>query len=563
MRILNLSRAGLKPCVACVVSFACLVSFAVNVSAQQPTSDPAISEFTVLSGGRPIGSAVSAVTRSADGWTIVARESLGPPLDLAASRFEAKYSTDWRPISVVVEGSRSSQPLRLTTTVSGDSVRTTGSSRGLEVNVTHPISPQAVVVPTDLFPAYEALAAQLTSASAGTTFRLYVAPQGEIDAAVTAVTPHRLITPTGPVELREFDLTLANPAAPLGIEVWIDGRGRLARLAIPSSWVVLIRDDISSAMTREEHVSRPGDQEVFIPALGFSLAATMSTPEEGTGAAAAVVLVGAPTGRQDRDELTSGVPVFGHLANTLADAGFVVVRYDKRGVGRSGGRIESATLADYAGDALSVVKWLRNRKDIDKDRVAIVGYGEGAAAALVAASREEDIAAVCLIAPPGQSGMELTFWQQQRALAASHASDAETQEKLALQQRVVHAVLEGGDAWTGIPDDVRQQAETAWFRSWLQFDPADPLKKMKQPILVVGASLDTELPPDQSERLAALTRQRKKLPETASALVIVPGVTHTLTEGTTRAGGASTIISTRVTSPIATWLEGAMPRKRG
>jgi alpha/beta superfamily hydrolase len=49
------------------------------------------------------------------------------------------------------------------------------------------------------------------------------------------------------------------------------------------------------------------------------------------------VLVGG-SGPTDRDGLAYGIPVLGEIAGALADAGFLVVRYDKRGIGQSGGR---------------------------------------------------------------------------------------------------------------------------------------------------------------------------------------------------------------------------------
>ena len=92
-------------------------------------------------------------------------------------------------------------------------------------------------------------------------------------------------------------------------------------------------------------------------------------------------------GPLDRDETAYGIPIFAQLANALADAGFAVVRYDKRGVGQSGGRSEFATLNDYAEDVVAVIKFLEKRKDIDPKRIALVGHSEGAAVALLAARR--------------------------------------------------------------------------------------------------------------------------------------------------------------------------------
>jgi pimeloyl-ACP methyl ester carboxylesterase len=536
---------------------------AVIARAQQPAPADDTAQFTILVGGRSIGTATTTVTRGADGWTLAARESLGAPFDLATSQFQIRYNADWQPVSLEIEGTRNSQTLLLTSTFSGNQARTTGMQRGQEFNISQAVSPRTIVVPTDFFPAYEGLAARLPGAATGATFPLYVAPQGEVQAVVRRTMPHHLMTAAGPVEVREFDVDVSNPGAPLPLELWIDSHDRLVRLAVPASRLVMIRDDLASVMTREETVTRAGDQEVFIPALGFSLSGTVSVPEHLAGRAPAIVLVGAP-GRQDRDEATAGVPVFAQLANALADAGFLVVRYDKRGVGRSGGRAESATLADYAGDALSVVDWMRKRPDVDRDRLAIVGYAEGAATALIAAAREHDIGAVCLISPPGQTGAELTFLQQQRALARSNEPEAATQAKLALQQRVINAVINGGAAWDGIPDDVRRQAETAWFKSWLVFDPATLMKKVDQPVLIVAPSLDADFPADQADRLEALARQRKK---SATQKVVVPGVDHALVSTTADAemdarNPADRSISPVVGSAMARWLEDALPKKQ-
>jgi pimeloyl-ACP methyl ester carboxylesterase len=112
-----------------------------------------------------------------------------------------------------------------------------------------------------------------------------------------------------------------------------------------------------------------------------------------------VVLIGG-SGPTDRDETVFGIPVFGHLAKGLVDAGFTVVRYDKRGVGQSGGRAESVTLNDYAEDARAVVRWLERRKDVDRNRIAVVGHSEGAAVAMILATREDRVKAVVLIAEP-------------------------------------------------------------------------------------------------------------------------------------------------------------------
>src|SRR5204863_9616059 len=135
------------------------------------------------------------------------------------------------------------------------------------------------------------------------------------------------------------------------------------------------------------------------------------------------------------DETVFGIPVFAQLANALADAGFAVVRYDKRGVGQSGGRGEFATLNDYAEDAVAVVKFLEKRKDIDPKRIALVGHSEGAWVALLAARREGTVRAIALIAGVGTTGTQLNLEQQQYAFRTGKVADAEQAAKVELQKK--------------------------------------------------------------------------------------------------------------------------------
>ena len=81
----------------------------------------------------------------------------------------------------------------------------------------------------------------------------------------------------------------------------------------------------------------PHDTDVIIPAVGFSLAGTLTMPQgQGRLQHPAVILI-AGSGSVDRDEVVAGIPIFAQLAARLAEQGFVVLRYDKRGVGQSGG----------------------------------------------------------------------------------------------------------------------------------------------------------------------------------------------------------------------------------
>ena len=190
-----------------------------------------------------------------------------------------------------------------------------------------------------------------------------------------------------------------------------------------------------------------------------------------------------------------------------------MLRYDKRGVGQSGGRSEFATLSDYADDAVAVVKFLEKRKDIDPKRIALVGHSEGAWVALLAARRAGSVSAVGLIAGVGTTGAQLNLEQQQYAFRAANTAEAERAAKVELQKKVQAAVLTG-KGWDDVPADIRKQAESPWFASFLAFDPAPLVAKLDQPILVIHGALDTQVPPHHAEKLGALANARKKAPKT-------------------------------------------------
>jgi pimeloyl-ACP methyl ester carboxylesterase len=262
------------------------------------------------------------------------------------------------------------------------------------------------------------------------------------------------------------------------------------------------------------------------------------------------------SGVDDRDGVVGGVPIMGQLAGSLANAGYLAVRFDRRGFGQSGGRAESATLGDYAGDALSVLRWLSERKDVDRNRIALVGHNEGAWAAMVAADREKRVAAVVSIAAPAINGAERVLEQQRHLLDELKSPPAETNAKIELQRQINAAVLTGR-GWENIPPETRKQADTPWFQSFLAFDPAKVLDDVRQPLLFLHGELDSEVPVEHVERLADIARKQSN--SKSISVVTVRGVNHLLVAAATGdvdeyASLANRTLSPDVTTAITDWL---------
>ncbi len=499
-------------------------------SAQVPAAAPATgdAEFMIFLSGKLLGREQVRLSRSGTTWVLSGTGSMGTP-QTATTGFEAKYTADWHPIDSRLELTQGSRTLVVGTSYGGTTAINEVTQNGATTSKTDQISARTVVLPNSVYAPYEALAARLAETQAGADLPAYVLPQTEIRVTVKAITTEKLEGPSGPIETRRYDLSMQNPNGPLEGKVVIDASSRLVRLDFPAVGLSVVRSDLSSVATRPKAVRNPTDVDVRIPAAGFTLAGTLTSPPEmGRLKHPAVILV-AGSGPVDRDENVYGIPIFAQLAGALAQKGFVVLRYDKRGVGQSGGRSERVTIQDYADDLVTAVKWLEKRDDVDEKRLAVAGHSEGGAVAMLAAGKEKKIKSLILVASPGTSGAELILEQQRHVLDVMKSPEAERNEKIDLQKRIQAAVVSG--EWAFIPEDLRKQAESPWFRSLLLFDPAEAMKKVKQPILIIQGDLDTQVPAHHADKLAELGRARKKAAPVE--VVHLPGVNHLLVRATT------------------------------
>jgi hypothetical protein len=527
--------------------------------ASSPSSSAAAAQFTVFRRAVPVASEQVSVERTAEGWEISGSGRTGSPPNVATRRLRLRYDADWRPLGLTLDVTVGTEVSGLRTDVTGTSARneiTTGTDT---TEKTDTIDPRAILLPNPLFASYEALAARLQTASAGMSIPAYVAPQGSLAIEVREVTSERIQTLARVIEARLSRITMrAEGAAPLDVEVWGDEAGRLLRVSVPSQALEIMREDVASVSTRRVVASRDNDELVRMPGNGFSLSGTVSKPPKprpGARLPAAVLVSG--SGPVDRDETVAGVPIFGQLAGALADAGFIVVRFDKRGVGQSGGRPEAATLEDYAEDLRAVVRFMSERRDVDRDRLVVIGHSEGGAIGMLAAAREDRIKGLVLLASIGSTGAELNMAQVTRALDRSNRSAAERQATIDLQKKIQAAVL-GSGTWDGIPEAFRAQADTPWFRSFLAFDPARHIREIDQPILVIQGLLDTQVDPSNADRLETLarTRDRDKVVE----VVKVPGINHLLLPATTGdvdeyASLRDLQISPAISTAVAGWIQ--------
>jgi len=524
----------------------CLAAPGAAVAQQTPQPIPGDAAFGVFVRSTQIGREQVTLAHTESGWIITSSGSLAEPLDFTLTRFEIKYSPDWTPQEMRLDARVRQTQIGISTSFSLTSAINEITQAGRTGAKTDQISAGATVLPNNVFGAYEALAPRLWSTKAGDELPLYIVPQAEIKATVKSVADQTLTGPGGAVPTRRFDLSLQTPSGPVNAMVVVDNRMRLVRFELPDVGLQVVREDLSSVATRTQIARNPTDAEVMIPANGFQLAGTVTTPSSVAGRLRhpGIVLVGGAS-PADRDEVIDGVPVFTQLARALAEAGDVVLRYDRRGSGQSGGRIDAVTLGDYADDAIAAMKWLARQDGVDSRHIVLIGYADGGAVSFVAASHEKKIAGVVTLNASGSLGADLLLVQQRRVLDEMHLSPTDRQARIELQKKIQAAVI-SGKGWEGIPEVLRRQSDTPWFKSVLTYNPALVLPQVRQPLLIVHGDLDPNVPPSEADLLGQIADTRKKAGPVT--VVHVPDVDQTFSNPKSRA------ISDKLVSAIGDWI---------
>src|SRR5690606_9762622 len=85
----------------------------------------------------------------------------------------------------------------------------------------------------------------------------------------------------------------------------------------------------------------------------------------------------------------------------LTRNGYVVLRVDDRGVGKTTGDFAHSTSADFADDVMAALEYLKKRKEVNKKKIGLYGHSEGGLIAQMVASKSKDVDFIVLMAAPG------------------------------------------------------------------------------------------------------------------------------------------------------------------
>lgn len=304
----------------------------------------------------------------------------------------------------------------------------------------------------------------------------------------------------------------------------------------------------------------------------IELAGTLSYPKK-PGRYPAVILV-TGSGPQNRDEALFGHEPFKVLADYLTKQGIVVLRYDDRGVGQSGGVFETSTIENFSKDAMAALDFLRQQKQVDVRRMGIIGHSEGGLIAQLLAGQDlPKLSFIVSLAGPSISIDRLMVEQLYAIGKANGMSDLNLE--IAKQVNIKNFEVVKGDLGTreafealmknmGISSENQQNAQLRTelmtmlapaYRYFLRIEPEKYIPKINIPVFAAFGSLDVQVPADSNMKLLFdLLPKNKK-----NVLKEYDGLNHLFQKATSgrveEYAQLEETISTQVLQDIAIWIK--------
>ncbi|MFN7250232.1 MAG: alpha/beta hydrolase family protein [Anaerobacillus sp.] len=231
-----------------------------------------------------------------------------------------------------------------------------------------------------------------------------------------------------------------------------------------------------------------------------TLGATMSIPKTAANQVPAVLII-AGTGPANRDGNMKKfkLNIYKLIADGLAEAGFISLRYDKRGVGESEGNLTKAGMWELVDDAESALQYLRNHPSVDKERVLVLGHSEGTMLA-TALNERNPVSGLILLAGAADTLENATKYQRElvyEELLKETGFKGWLIKKLnVIEKAEAKAQKIFSKMYDSDKDVMRVQLvakmPAKWFREHQRFDLYGAMEKIECPVLAINGEKDVQ-----------------------------------------------------------------------
>lgn len=247
---------------------------------------------------------------------------------------------------------------------------------------------------------------------------------------------------------------------------------------------------------------------------GGKIYGTLLIPKDKKSYPIVLIIAGSgPTDRNGNSTLGESSNMYLMLADSLAEHGIASFRYDKRYIGQSADFLPSAianiSFDDYVSDAADILRFLK--QDPHGTQIIIAGHSEGSLIGMIAA-QTTSVDAYISLSGAGEDIGKILEWQLDKQAGINKDS----------LKYILDQIREGK-----IVEDIPASLQM-YFVPYLQhylytemkYDPANEIKRLHIPVLIVNGTTDLQVNVKQAE----LLHQAKPDAE----LAIIPGMNHVL-----------------------------------
>jgi pimeloyl-ACP methyl ester carboxylesterase len=328
------------------------------------------------------------------------------------------------------------------------------------------------------------------------------------------------------MHLDRFKITIGSTF----FELLATPQGQVVRLEIPAQKLAFARNpytDLEEIRKKIEPaaVSQVITEEISFKSQEVTLSGAIRRSEAKQGDLPGVLLISG-SGQQDRDGHSKGKAIdlqYRAIAEGLAEAGRVVLSYDDRGVGLSENSCEHFSFSDDVRDAEAALLYLMRNKNVDPQRVIVVGHSSGAVVAAQLVGRQRGICGIVLMGAPGRPLEEILVSQMKKLGELNNATHDMQVEALRRQSAYLEFIKHYQPGQKVPPDMRTQEPQFLWFKELLDHDPLSDYAALRCPVLIMHGDKDLQVSPDDADKIFnALKYQNKK----DSRLKIYPDLDH-------------------------------------
>ncbi|KXN97945.1 hypothetical protein LS48_14205 [Aequorivita aquimaris] len=314
----------------------------------------------------------------------------------------------------------------------------------------------------------------------------------------------------------------------------------------------------------------------------ITLAGTFTYPRTGRNFPVAILISG--SGPQNRNSEIFGHKSFWVLADYLTNRGIAVLRYDDRGVGESTGNFSKATSVDFAEDVVAAIAYLKSRKEINLNKIGLIGHSEGGIIAPMVASENKNVAFVVSMAGVMLPGSELLLLQKELQLQSMGSSEVFITKEIEFDKGIMKLInasasdslkrnlekytseyfkknpkfaSDHGMTETYYKTLIVESYSSPWLSNFIKYDPKNALESLECPLFALNGEKDLQVPAKENlevlEHISTIDSSKK------FTLKSYSGLNHLFQECKTGTlmeyGQIEQTLSPQVLQDIAEWID--------